>query len=102
MTWTHAVLEIYEPDDGWPTEGTPADWIADSKVGYANGDAENLVYFIPIRHLLWWKLKGHGRDLRNSLEYLWGFVTGENKRLEKEFEKWLDEMEISEEDIKGR
>lgn len=55
--WTHAILEIYEPEDGWPAEGTPADWIDDSLVGYCNGEVEDLILFTPMLRILWWKVK---------------------------------------------
>jgi len=63
--WKHTVLEIYSHvvHDGegpvwsdWPDEGTPADWIELELVSYCQGDAKDLVSFIPLWKLLWWKL----------------------------------------------
>jgi hypothetical protein len=57
MSWRHAVLEIYEPEEGWPTEGTPADWIENNQVGYCDGDVECLVVLTPVWKLVAWKLR---------------------------------------------
>lgn len=57
MTWRHTVLEIYEPDTGWPTEGKPADWIEKGLVGYCQGDTECLVALTPFWELARWKIK---------------------------------------------
>ncbi len=59
MIWTHAILEIYTlGDEGWPKEGTPADWISDQSVGWCDGELEDMVKFTPLWKLLCWKVRG--------------------------------------------
>lgn len=57
--WDHTVLELYpKPLSGdLPTEGTPADWIANDQVFYAQGDDELVIYYVPLVVILWIKLK---------------------------------------------
>ena len=57
--WDHTVLEIYpKPLSGdLPTEGTPADWIANDQVFYAQSDDELVVYYVPLVVILWIKAK---------------------------------------------
>ena len=90
----HVVIELYEPDDGWPQEGTPSDWLADKSVGWTDGDVEDFVYGIPLWRILFWKAKGHIIDIRGYLLYLWGFVTGKNKRIGAEFQEWLEHVPV--------
>jgi hypothetical protein len=56
-TWRHAILEIYEPETGWPKEGTRADWIYKQQVLFCNGRAEDVVVLCPLWKILWWKAK---------------------------------------------
>ena len=70
MSWHHAVIEIYEPDEGWPSTGTPADWIEHNQVGYCDGDKENLVALTPFYKILWWKAKYWHEVITNDLAYL--------------------------------
>jgi hypothetical protein len=58
MTWTHAVLELYELSAGWPKEGNPAQWIHD-----------DLVVLVPLTKILVWKLKHFAETLRWSLTW---------------------------------
>jgi len=88
-TWTHAILEIYEPDSGWPVAGTPASWIVDQSVGWCDGREEDLVQFIPLWRIMWWKVKHGLIDIKDHLVYLLGFINGRNKRLEKQFEEMM-------------
>jgi len=58
VKWTHAILEIYSlGDEGWPEEGTPADWIEAKSVGWCNGDFEDMVRLTPLWKLLCWKAR---------------------------------------------
>jgi len=95
--WTHVVLEIYEPDSGWPTEGEPDDWIENGLVGYCIGDTENLVALTPLWKLLWWKVKYVLIGIKDYLVYLMGFINGENKRKEKRFEEMFNDGEAQDE-----
>lgn len=76
--WTHTVLEIYPDmdvsDEGdvtyechWPTSGTPADWIEQGLVGYCQGEPRDLVSFIPLWKLLWWRVKDWARRLQGKV-----------------------------------
>ncbi len=57
--WDHTVLELYpKPLSGdLPTEGTPAEWIANDQVFYAQGHDELVIFYAPLRWILWIKLK---------------------------------------------
>ena len=93
-TWTHAILEIYEPEKGWPSEGTPADWIEQRLVMYTGGDLENLIHFVPLRLLFWYKAKSYGRSVRDFLLYnIIGDITGQNKRDAEELEQWFKRLD---------
>ena len=68
MAWTHAILEIYSPESGWPKSGTPTDWISESLVGYCDGELEHVVLFTPLLNILRWKLK-------NAISNIWWTLT---------------------------
>ena len=81
--WTYTVLEIYRMEtdwpDGyaprllpWPDFGVPADWIKQGLVGYCQGCAEDLVRFIPLWKLLWWKIKGWLPERLVKRKYIMG------------------------------
>ena len=70
MTWNHTVIEIYEPDDGWPKEGTAADWIEKNQIGWCQGEKENLIALTPVYKILWWKLKYWREVIADDLAYL--------------------------------
>jgi len=57
--WDHTVLELYpKPLSGnLPTEGTPAEWIANDQVFYSQGDDELVIFYVPLYIILWIKLK---------------------------------------------
>lgn len=76
MTWFHVVLEIYEPENGWPKEGNPMEWIYDHKVRFCKGHVDDLVVLMPLVKILLWKLK---RFLKNGWWSLtWRFRKSEN------------------------
>ena len=91
MSWRNTVLELYEPDEGWPTEGEPADWIAEAKVGWCQGTAECLVVLTPMWRIAWWKVKYWAGLVAETLSYYfywkWWMM-----RHEKEFE-WYEEID---------
>jgi len=53
--WRFAVLEIYRFREKWPAEGTPADWIENKQVLYAQSTPRELSWTIPLLTFLWWK-----------------------------------------------
>ena len=77
--WIHTVLEIYPDTDvsrdsgdilyeyPWPASGTPADWIEKGLIGYCQGDTRDLVSFIPLWRLLWWRLQDWACHLRGEM-----------------------------------
>ena len=75
--WTHALLEIYvdiggdaeDVPEGWPTEGSPATWIEEGKVGYCDGLWSDAVAFLPLYKLLWWKLCYWWATLTDAVRY---------------------------------
>ncbi len=71
--WTHAILEIYSQDEAYlPTEGTPAEWIEDRRVGWCNGRWSDAVACLPLYKLVWWKLRGWAERGMNLL-YRWRY-----------------------------
>jgi len=77
--WTHTVLEIY-PEEvlsrvsgdvlytvPWPTSGTPADWIEKGLIGYCQGEERDLVSFIPLWQLLWWRVQDWVHRMRGRM-----------------------------------
>jgi len=66
-TWQYAILEVYEPADGWPADGDPADWIDERKVVFCQGRLDHLIASTPLGLLLRWKVEGW-------LARLWGWL----------------------------
>jgi hypothetical protein len=81
MTWFHVVLEIYEPEDGWPKEGNPMEWIYDHKVGFCKGHVDDLVVLTPFAKIVVWKLKYH-------IENLWQSLTWRFRRADFDTKDW--------------
>lgn len=69
FTWRHAVLELYEPEEGWPGEGKVAEWVHDHRVGFCDGSVEDFVLSVPLAKILAWKLKEFASDIWWSLTW---------------------------------
>jgi hypothetical protein len=92
MTWRHVVIEIYEPDNGWPTIGTPADWIEKDQIGWCQGDAENLVALTSVWKIAWWKIRYWTKDIYDSLSYYF-YWKWWMKLHHKDYLKWYGDTE---------
>ena len=109
MTWQHAILEIYEPDSGWPTEGTSAEWIKNGTVGWCDGDVNDVLAFAPIPKIarakldywweslkwrLFWRWIDKDEKVSPLLFALW--LTGKYDPTAslKEFEAWIESLPV--------
>lgn len=101
--WDHTVLELFpKPLSGdLPTEGTPAEWIANDQVFYAQGDDELVIYYVPLAEILRIKIEKyigwiHSWVFNNIYVYTpWG------KRRMKEVDEFFDSIPtITEEELR--
>jgi hypothetical protein len=101
--WDHTVLELYpKPLSGnFPTEGTPAEWIANEQVFYCQGDDELVIYYVPLVVILWIKLKKytawiHSWIFNNVYVYTpWG-----KRRMKEVDERFASIPELTEEELR--
>jgi len=71
-TWRHAILEIMEFDNEFPTDGsTPADWVAEPEkygIPWCDGDIETLVYLdVTLWQFLKWKIVPWIEETKESI-----------------------------------
>lgn len=94
--WDHTVLELYpKPLSGdLPTEGTPAEWIANNQVFYVQGDDELVIYHVPLIVILWIKLKKYFAWIRSWVFNNIYVYTPWGKRRMEEVDKFLDSIPV--------
>ncbi|MCK4816790.1 hypothetical protein KA005_13555, partial [bacterium] len=92
--WDHTVLELYpKPLSGdLPTEGTPAEWIANDQVFYAQGDDELVIFYVPLRWILWIKVKKYAGQVYSWVYNNIYIYTPWGKRRMEEVDEFLDSI----------
>lgn len=94
--WDHTVLELFpKPLSGsFPTEGTPAEWIANEQVFYSQGEDELVIFYAPLWWILWIKLKKYAEWI-----YSWTYnniyiYTPWGKRRMEEVDEFFDSIPV--------
>lgn len=91
MSWTYAVLEIYEPEDGWPDEIDPSELLVQQPEGFAwcNGTKEG---YIRVEVSLWDFIRAKAMGVWDWIEFMfWGVWP--TPEFDEFLSQWSDEDE---------